>query len=118
MAHQHALVITQESAIDITHCTATLTLIDWTVSALPGDSDHSLIYVAIIRQNYLNDHQIDKWNFKKADWTTYTNYSPTVENKLLIVDLYNRFYQAAKNSILYLFVEARNISQNPGGQIH
>ena len=63
-----------ESAIDIIICTATLTpLIDWTVSASPGDSDHCHIYVAIMRQNYLDDHQIDKWNFKKADWTTYTN---------------------------------------------
>ena len=38
-----------ESAIDITICTATLTpLIDWTVSASPGDSDHCPIYVAIV----------------------------------------------------------------------
>ena len=77
------------------------------MSASPGDSDHCPIYVAIMRQNYLNDHQINKWNFKKADWTTYTNDEiwtnlpdvATVENKLLIVDLYNRFYQAAQNSI-------------------
>lgn len=115
-----------ESAIDITLCTATLTpIIDWTVSASPGDSDYCPIYVTIMRQyTLIDDSQIDKWNFRKADWTSYTNDETmnnfldvtTVENKFLIVDLYNRIYQAAQNSIpIYRSIK---YIPKPGGQIH
>ena len=39
-----------ESAIDVTLCTATLIpIMDWTVSTSPGDSDHCLIHIAIMK---------------------------------------------------------------------
>ena len=46
-------------------------------------------------------------NYKRADWTKYTNNESsegfpdvaTVEKEQLIIDLYNRFYQAINNSI-------------------
>ena len=56
--------------------------------------------------------------FENKNWTNtlMMKYGKTsdiipLENKLLIVYLYNRFCQAAQNSIPI-------ISQNPGGQMH
>ena len=95
-----------ESAIDVTLCTATLTpIMDWTVSTSPGDSDPCPIHIAIMKQNLLNDTQITYLNYKRADWTKYTNDESwknfpdvaTVENEQLIIDLYNRFHQAIDN---------------------
>ena len=60
-----------------------------------------------MKQNLLNDTQITYLNYKIAVWTKYTNDeswkgfpdAATVENEQLIIDLYNRYYQAIDNSI-------------------
>ena len=45
----------------------------WTVSTSPGDSDHCPIHIAIMKQNLLIDTQITYLNYKRTDWTKYTN---------------------------------------------
>ena len=63
-----------ESAIDITLCSSVLTrILYWTVSTSPGDSDHCPIWITLLNQNIQDNEQTIRCNYKRADWTKYSN---------------------------------------------
>ena len=86
-------------------CADTYFVLD--VSTSPGGSDHCPIQITFINQNIPDNEQTIRWNYKRTDWTKYSNdevwmNTPGIgitDNELLILNLYHRFHQAAQNSI-------------------
>lgn len=102
------IVYNSESAIDLTFCSPNLhPIVDWSVYASPGASDHCPIIISLSNLQPNNLNSVDKYNTRKADWQQY--FSSTAwdhlpeevsgDNNQIINHLYSLLYEAADVSI-------------------
>lgn len=97
-----------ESAIDLSICSPVLQpIMEWSVYASPGASDHCPIIMSIVNPQANDTIATEKYNFRKADWSLYCVSSAwdnipediISDNNQLIEHLYTLFDQASSDSI-------------------
>ena len=98
-----------QTAIDISIVSPRLeTILQWTVSTSPGDSDHCPIIISMMDDRRAEVPTEYRWDFKKAIWSYFRSSRAwegvpedleLIDNNDLLRDLYHRFQGAAEDSI-------------------
>ena len=104
------------TSIDLTICNPNITpILTWTVLDSLLSSDHHPIMISTINQNNNDVQQRPRYNYKKANWDSYTedaiwNTLSEVDNQInnatLLEEFYDKLYKAADHHIP-LFIPKR-----------